>query len=166
MTSEPPVLRFRRPIEDDHADVVRLIDEWWGGRRRHELLPRLWFQHFTGTSLIAETEAGRLAGFLVGFRSPDHPDEAYVHMVATDPNLRGRGIGRGLYERFFDEMRELGARRVKAVSWPGDRGAVAFHMAMGFHPTTSPGSRPLYGTPAFADYDYDGEDRVLFVRDL
>jgi GNAT superfamily N-acetyltransferase len=166
MTREPPGLRFRRPVEDDHAVVVRLVDEWWGGRRRHELLPRLWFQHFTGTSWIAETETGRLAGFLVGFRSPDHPDEAYVHMAATEPNLRRRGIARGLYERFFDEMRRLGAARVKAVTWPGDPVSVAFHVAMGFRPTVGPGSRPLYGTPALADYDYDGEDRVLFVRDL
>ena len=45
---------FRRPTEADHARIVRQVDDWWGGRRLHDLLPRLWFQHFTGTSWIVE----------------------------------------------------------------------------------------------------------------
>jgi hypothetical protein len=48
-------IRFRRPVEADHPAVVSVVDQWWGGRRIHDLLPRLWFQHFTGTSWIAET---------------------------------------------------------------------------------------------------------------
>ena len=96
-------IRFRRPTEADHARLVGLVDDWWGGRKVHQLLPRLWFQHFTGTSWVAEDDGGRLVGFLVGFISPDHPDEAYVHMVGTGPNHRRAGLGRTLYERFFEE---------------------------------------------------------------
>ena len=68
-------LRFRRPVEADHAAVVSVVDEWWGGRRVHAVLPRLWFRHFTELSWIAETDDGRLQGFLVGFVGPDRPDE-------------------------------------------------------------------------------------------
>ncbi len=64
---------FRRPVEADHARMIAVVDDWWGGRRLHHLLPRLWLQHFTGTSWVAETEDGALAGFLVGFVSPDDP---------------------------------------------------------------------------------------------
>jgi GNAT superfamily N-acetyltransferase len=94
-------LRFRRPAEADHARIVELVDEWWGGRRMRALLPRMWFRHFSGTSWIVEDDGGRLLGFLVGFISPDHPDTAYAHMIATNPNRRRRGIGRALYEQFF-----------------------------------------------------------------
>lgn len=162
----PADLRFRRPVEADHPTIVRVVDEWWGGRRLHDLLPRLWFQHFTGTSWIAETEDGRLAGFLVGFISPDHPDEAYIHMVAANPNLRRRGVAAALYRRFFDDVRGRGARRVTAVTWPGNRISVSFHRSMGFHTEDGPGTEPIYGVPAYPDYDYEREDRVVFVRDL
>jgi L-amino acid N-acyltransferase YncA len=159
-------LRFRRPVEADHPVLVGEVDDWWGGRKVHELLPRLWFQHFTGTSWVAEDAEGRLVGFLVGFVSPDRPDDAYIHMVGTSPNHRRSGLGRSLYERFFEDMRGLGVRRVRAVTWPGNQVSVRFHRAMGFAPADGPGTQNLYGTPAYPDYDADGDDRVAFSREL
>jgi GNAT superfamily N-acetyltransferase len=158
--------RFRRPVEADHTVLVGQVDDWWGGRKLHQLLPRLWFQHFTGTSWVAEDADGRIVGFLVGFVSPDRPDEAYVHMIATSPNHRGAGLGRVLYERFFEDMRSRGVRRVSAITWPGNRVSVAFHRAMGFAPSDGPGTQNLYGTPAYPDYDAEGDDRVVFSRAL
>jgi GNAT superfamily N-acetyltransferase len=158
--------RFRRPTDADYPAVIGVIDEWWAGRRVRTLLPRLWFAHFAGSSWIAESEDGRLVGFVVGFVSPDHPTEAYIHMVGTNPNHRKRGLGRALYERFFEDARAKGARRVTAVTWPGNQISVHFHTAMGFRPDDGPGTQRLYGTVAYPDYDGEGEDRVLLVRDL
>ena len=81
-------VRFRRPIDADHPVVMAQVDDWWGGRRVRAMLPRLWFQHFAGTSWIAEGEDGRLLGFLVGFISPDHPE------VAARGAWSGAGSGR------------------------------------------------------------------------
>ncbi len=159
-------LRFRRPTADDHARVVAVVDEWWGGRRMRALLPRLWFEHFSGTSWIAEDEAGRLAGFVVAFLSPDHPGTGYIHMVASDPNRRGSGIGRALYERAFADLAAAGARAVRANTWPGNRTSVAFHRSMGFRVDDGPGTASVYGTPSHVDHDGEGEDRVVFIRDL
>jgi GNAT superfamily N-acetyltransferase len=159
-------VRFRRPIDADHPVLVGHMNEWWGGRKMQQLFPRLWLQHFAGTSWLAEDENGRPLGFLVGFVSPDHPEEAHVHLIATSPNRRGRGLGRALYERFFEDARSHGARRVTAVTWPGNRISVAFHRAMGFTAVQGPGTMNLYGTPAYPDYDAEGEDRVVFSRSL
>jgi ribosomal protein S18 acetylase RimI-like enzyme len=159
-------LLFRRPTDADYPAVISVIDEWWGGRRVRALLPRLWFHHFTGSSWIVESGDGRLEGFLVGFISPDHPSEAYVHMIGTNPNRRKRGVGRALYEHFFEDVRARGARTVKSVTWPGNQISVKFHTAIGFRPDDGPGSKRLYGTIAYPDDDGDGEDRVRFVRDL
>ncbi|MBF8289448.1 MAG: hypothetical protein HW391_416 [Chloroflexi bacterium] len=159
-------LRFRRPTEADYLRIVSVVDDWWGGRTMHVLLPRLWFQHFTGTSWLAEDESGRLGGFLIGFRSPDQPGVAYCHMIAADPNLRRFAVGRRLYERFFEDARAAGVREVHAITWPGNRTSVAFHRSLGFTPKEGAGTQNLYGTPAVAGYDYGTEDRVVFTRKL
>ncbi len=166
--TERPIggIRLRRPVEADHARLIGEVDDWWGGRKLHPLLPRLWLQHFTGTSWIAQDDTGRLAGFIVGFISPDRPAEAYVHMIGTSPNHRRAGLGRRLYERFFEDVGARGVRRVTAITWPGNRGSVSFHRAMGFTPATGPGTQNLYGTPAYPDYDADGDDRAVFTRAL
>jgi GNAT superfamily N-acetyltransferase len=163
---EQPDVVFRRPREADHAVIVRLVDEWWGGRRMHELAPRLWFQHFTGTSWIGEDRDGQLLGFLIGFVSPDDPETGYVHMIATNPNRRRHGLGAELYRRFFDDVARRGVRRVKAITWPGNRVSVGFHRSIGFRVDDGPGTQNLYGSPAYPDYDGDGDDRVVFVREL
>lgn len=159
-------LTFRRPTEDDHPRVVGIVDEWWGGRRMRAYLPRLWLQHFSGTSWIAERSDGRLEGFIVAFLSQDDPSTGYVHMIAANPNRRRRGVGRALYERAFADLAAHGARRVTAVTWPGNRQSVAFHQALGFRIDDGPRTQKIYGIPAHADHDGDGEDRVVFLRDL
>lgn len=162
--ADPEGITFRRPTEADYPGIVRVIDDWWGGRKVDVLLPRLWLQHFTGTSWLAETDDGRLAGFLIGFHSPDQADVAYCRLVGTNPNLRSRGIGRALYERFFGDARDAGRHQVQTIMWPGNRVSIAFHRALGFEVEAGPGSQNLYGTPAQAGYDFDREDRAILVR--
>ena len=84
MTAEARI----RPLRpSDHAPVIAVIDEWWGGRPMAQMLPRLFFDHFTDTSFAADRDGG-LAGFLVGFVSPAQPGEA----TSTSSALtRGRG---------------------------------------------------------------------------
>jgi predicted GNAT superfamily acetyltransferase len=77
-----------RPLRpSDHAPVIAVIDEWWGGRRMAQMLPRLFFDHFADTSFAADRD-GVLTGFLVGFVSPAQPGEAYIHFVGVDPGER------------------------------------------------------------------------------
>ena len=154
-------LAFRRPVEADHARLVLVVDDWWGGRRLHHLLPRLWLQHFTGTSWVVETRDGALAGFLVGFISPDHPEIGYIHMAAANPNLRRRGIGRRLYAHFIDDVRARGGREVRAITWAGNRVSRGFHAARGFRPDDGPGTRPAYGVAAYPDYEGDDQEIVV-----
>jgi len=162
--SNPQEVRFRRPTEADYSGLVRVIDDWWDGRKVDSLLPRLWLQHFTGTSWLAEAGDGALAGFLIGFHSPDQPNVAYCRLIGTNPNLRLHGVGRALYEHFFDDARRAGRHEVRAITWPGNRASIAFHRALGFEVWSGPDSQNLYGVPATAGYDFDREDRAILVR--
>ena len=87
-------------------------------------------------------------------------------MVGVNPNLRRSGLATQLYERFIADVAGRGVRRVHAITWPGNRISVGFHTAMGFVPSAGPGTQNLYGTVAYPDYDYPGEDRVAFTKDL
>jgi len=122
-----------RPAElEDHARIVAVVDDWWGGRRMAALLPSLFLEHFAGTSLVAADDAGELAGFLVGFDSPDHPGEAYVHFLGVRPDQRGSGLGRELHDRFAREAAVRGVTTVHCVTSTVNAASVAFHTRIGF----------------------------------
>ncbi len=161
----PATVRLRRPTETDHPRLVRLVDEWFGGRRVHHLLGRMWFRHVASTSWLAEGGTDQPVGFLIGYVSQDRPNEAVLHLVAVDPNHRRRGIGRDLVEAFEADVVARGAMITTALAWPDEPIAVAFFRALDFAPYDGPGSQNLYGTPAIADYEADGGDRIVFSRE-
>ena len=147
----------------DYAAIIPVLDDWWGGRPMRDMLPRLFFTHFRETSFIAEHE-GQIAGFLVGFLSQTHPDEAYIHFAGVHPDWRGRQVGRTLYEHFFQVIQQHGRHIVRCVTSPINKGSIAFHLRMGFQ-NESP-DVDAEGIPVAHNYDGLGGDRVLFVKRL
>lgn len=146
-------MHLLRPAEpDDYARVIDVIDRWWDGRSMAAMLPKLFFVHFRDSSFVAD-EGGELTGFLCGFRSQTFDDEAYVHFVGVDPQHRGSGLGRMLYERFFQAIAPRTV--VRAVTAPVNERSVAFHRALGFEVERID-----------EDYDGRGESRVLLVKRL
>ena len=123
---------LRQATLDDHPRIIAVVDDWWGGRRMAVLIPSLFLEHFSGTSLVAEDEQGELAGFCIGFVSQDRPDEAYVHFVGVRPDQRGTGLGRELHDRFAALVRGRGVRRVRCVTSTQNTASVAFHTSIGF----------------------------------
>jgi GNAT superfamily N-acetyltransferase len=157
----PLVMRHAEPA--DHARIVAVVDEWWGGRRMADMLPKLFFVHFRPTSFVAEAE-GHPVGFVVGFRSQTHPDHAYIHFVGVDPGWRGAGLGKKLYERFFEAVASLGCGEVHCVTSPVNEGSIAFHAALSFEALA--GDSRVAGVPFVTDYDGPGESRVRFRKRL
>jgi len=161
---------IRTAREDDYPVIAGALQTWWtmpgfqseaGARERAALVPRLWLQHFAGTSLVAEGKS-QFVGFLIGFLSPGRPDEGYIHFVGVAPDARGTGIGRSLYERFFDVCARAGRTQVRCVTSPHNTSSIAFHTAMGFE--VEPGSEGAGPVRTKADYDGPGVHRVALVR--
>lgn len=107
---------------------------------------------------------GSLAGFLIGFHSPDRPGTAYIHFVGVHPALRQHGIARQLYERFFARAIADGRQEVRAIVSPANKPSIAFHRSMGFAPDG--GDYESDGVPVYRDYDGPGHDRISFRRVL
>ena len=146
---------IRHAHASDYGRVIQHVNVWWGGREMAPILPKLFFLHFEGTSFVAEDEDGALVGFLIGFLSQTDDTEAYVHFVGVAPDERGSGVGRTLYETFFDVARKHGRSVVRCVTSPVNEDSVRFHRALGFEVDR-----------IASDYDGPGEDRVLLVRRL
>jgi ribosomal protein S18 acetylase RimI-like enzyme len=126
------MVTIRHARLDDHPRIIEVVDTWWGGRRMSALVPSLFLEHFAGTSYIAETDDGALAGFLIGFVSQDRPDEAYVHFIGVRPDLRGERLGQRLHDVFAERVATLGVRRVRCVTSTVNTASVAFHTSIGF----------------------------------
>ena len=161
MSAPDVTLRPLRP--SDHATVITVIDDWWGGRPMADMLPRLFFEHFTDTCFAAERD-GELAGFLVGFLSQSRPAEAYIHFVGVHPSARGAGLGRRLYQAFFAVAGAHGRTVVRAVTAPVNAGSIAFHRRLGFEVEPGPAGRG--DAQVAAGYDGPGPDRVRFTKYL
>ncbi len=139
----------------DYEYVIARLDEWWGGRSMAPMLPRLFFEQFGPTTVIAADRATDTpVGFLCGFVSATDPTFAYIHFVGVDPSVRRSGLGRALYAWFFDRAVHLGCRRVGCVTSPANLGSRAFHASLGFAEVLVEG------------YDGTGEPRMSMSRPI
>jgi predicted GNAT superfamily acetyltransferase len=150
--AEEPVLRDVR--DGDYAYIIERVDEWWGGRAMAAMLPKLFFEHFSSTTMVAASHDDEPIGFLAGFVSQSDPAVAYIHFVGVDPSARAMGLGRMMYAGFFRRATALGCTRVECVTSPANAGSRAFHASLGF-------SEQLVD-----DYDGPGEARMMLRRSL
>ncbi len=166
-TSAAPVIRSA--LEQDDAPVRNFLEE---------LAPEL-VHHLPPASelYLAEIE-GRLAGLASwapwnrqrwadvprgfdGLEMPEGTRAAELTLLAVAPNLRGRGIGRGLTEAVAGAARAAGNTRLLAWT-PADSDA---------HPS-SIAARAFFRSNGFADLAVDrrvqalGQDRLMMSRAL
>jgi ribosomal protein S18 acetylase RimI-like enzyme len=161
MRNQEMKIRCAEPADYDY--IISTLNDWWGGRLMCDMLPRLFLVHFRDTSFVAE-EGGEIIGFLIGFLSQARAKEAYVHFAGVHPGCRGQGVGRALYERFFETVRREGRTIVRCVTSPVNKGSIVFHARIGFKVEGPEGS--AQGVGVYPEYDGPGNDRVLFVRQL
>ena len=154
---------IRTAETSDHARIMEVMPDWWGGRDLRPMVPRLFLFHFNDTSFIIEKES-RLIGFLIGFLSQSRMDEAYIHFVGIHPDHRAAGLGSMLYERFFTLCRSHQRPVIRACTSPVNKGSIEFHEKMDFQ--IAPGNGEIDGIPVTLDYNREGDHKVLFIKTL
>jgi len=154
---------LRHAEASDYLSIITVLDDWWGGRHMSDMLPKLFFVYFRPTSFVAECN-GNIVAFIVGFVSQTSFDEAYIHFVGVHPDFRKGGLGRTLYEKFFEVASTLGCRVVRCVTSPVNKASISFHQRMGF--LIESGNKVVDGISVFENYDGVSEDRVLFSKRL
>jgi ribosomal protein S18 acetylase RimI-like enzyme len=138
--------------DGDGSDVLAAIladlPLFWGGRDMLALHHPVWLRQL-GPDAVVVRERDVLLGYLLG--TVTTRGLAYVHLIAVREDSRRRGVGRLLYDAFFDDAKRRGARRVEAVTTTTNTDSIAFHRRLGFSDSVVP--------------NYAGPDapRVLFV---
>ncbi|MCX8021747.1 MAG: GNAT family N-acetyltransferase [Syntrophorhabdaceae bacterium] len=94
---------------------------------------------YVPTSLVAETEDGKVVGFVMGelyigeYGISD--DKATLDTIGVDPSYQNQGIGRRLLEEFIDHLKRLGIKRINTlVDW-NDGDLMKFFGANHFSPS-------------------------------
>lgn len=155
-----------RPMrEDDFTTCISIALEAWPVFRERNSIYHLFSKHFARTCFIAEG-GGTPVGFLLGFRSQDHADVGYVHLVCTKPAWQRRGVATSLYAAAIDAFRASGCATVRCIVDPANPASIEFHERLGFrpHPTGPLVQRGNYW--ATKDYNGPGVDMIEMARSL
>ena len=121
-----------RPVQVSDLKAISALDE----RETGVAKPDYWREmlspdrHF----LIAETDKGRLAGFIAGeIRAWDfgQPAAGWVFAIQIDPKLRLKGVGTELFEAIVARFKEKGVTRVRALVDRKDHLILSFFRAQG-----------------------------------
>jgi ribosomal protein S18 acetylase RimI-like enzyme len=156
-------MKIRNVQSADYSPIISVLNDWWGGRKMSDMLPKLFFVHFSETSFIIEQD-NKIHGFLIGFLSQTFADEAYIHFVGIHPDYRKQGLGQALYEYFFEIASSKNRNVVRCVTAPTNKSSIAFHTRMGFEIESK--ETQMDAVPFYPNYDGEGEHRVLFTKYL
>jgi GNAT superfamily N-acetyltransferase len=156
-------INIRQGRPSDHENVVSVMPDWWGGRDLSSSVLKVFFIHFRNTTYVAEIN-NDLAGFLVGFLSQSEENVGYIHFIGVHPNYRKGGIGRLLYEKFYDVCMTSSRSVVKSCTSPINKLSIDFHLHMGF--IIEPGDGTVDGMTVTMDFLRKDDPKVLFRKEL
>lgn len=156
-------IKIRNGRPSDHENVISVMPDWWDGRDLTSMLPKVFFIHFHNTIYIAELK-NELVGFLVGFLSQTDDKVGYIHFVGVHPNHRKIGVGRLLYQKFYDFCIAKSRSIVKSCTSPINKLSIDFHLRMGF--VIEPGDGIVDGVPVTMNFLRKNDPKVLFRKEL
>ncbi|CAM1354622.1 MULTISPECIES: GNAT family N-acetyltransferase [Tenacibaculum] len=148
---------------EDYNFIINELNNWWGGRKMTDMLPRLFFKYFTNTSFIVKDQ-NQILGFIIGFISQDNPKLGYVHFIGVNPEFRKLNLGKKLYAHFFKEAKCLKLKEIECVTSIKNKLSINFHKSLGF--SIQKGNKEIDGISYFENYDGINEHRVLFKYEL
>ena len=91
------------------------------------------------TSLVAESEDGTLAGFIMGELYMGEygifQEEATLDTIGVDPDYQLKGIGEQLIDEFTDHLKALGVQKINTLVDRNDSKLMHFFSANQFNPS-------------------------------
>ncbi len=113
--------------------------------------PKSEFEKYLENSFVAE-ENGKILGFVVSAVSEN---TGVIKLIATDPNYRGKGIGKSLMKHTLKRFAEKGLKKAIARSRIDNKAGCAFLKSFGFKTVET-----------IENYYQDGEAAFLMKKEL
>jgi L-2,4-diaminobutyric acid acetyltransferase len=105
--------------------------------------------HFASTSVVAEADGGRLAGFVFAYTPQDRTDTVFVWQVTTHPDFRGTGLGRRMLHAVLDLALPRGVTTMTATVTPSNDASRNLFRAVARDRGTGWEEQPCFGEDLF-----------------
>lgn len=114
-SNTPPNYRIRAPRLADAPAVHALIGRCPPLDTNSLYCNLLQCYHHAETCALAESEEGRLRGFVSGYRLPAYPENLFLWQIAIDEQARGRGLAKRLIWTILGRPICRGVRYLRAT---------------------------------------------------
>jgi len=146
---------------DDFHYILEHLEDFWGSQRTENLHHPMFVYELGDTALAVKHES-RLVGYLWGLIA-QKGNVGYCHLMAIHRDMQRQGLGRLLYEAFFDLSISRGCKHIKAITTLANAASISFHRRLGFE---TRGDSATGDVHFVKNYSGAGQDRIVFWRDL
>jgi L-2,4-diaminobutyric acid acetyltransferase len=159
-TDEPESITIRPPTPADGPQMWRLAERSGGLDLNSPYAYLLAGHHFAGTSVVAETVGGDLAGFVVAYPPPDRSDLVFVWQVTVAQAHRGSGLAGRMLHAVIDRASRRGALGLTATVTPSNEASRGLFAAVARERHTGFSERPCFGAELFPGDGHEPEHEI------
>lgn len=145
----------------DYHQILADISNFWGSDRTLNIHHPMFIYEFGNSAYVIKIN-DRVIAYLFGFISQTSPT-GYVHLIGVRNDYQNKGLGSALYKHFISYAKEKGCNKVKAMTTPTNSLSIAFHKKIGMKLL---GNKNANGMEVISDYSGQGQDRVVFEKDI
>ena len=168
----PPVFKrdtmenliIRNTLEEDFIKIAEVAEECHPMETERNSIYHIFTRYFKGTCFVAELSSKTIGGFILGFISPENPEESYIHLLCVDPKMRGRNIGQKLVNTFMESVASKGCKKVNLITKPINWNSISFYKKLGFLEEKNGETMNVLGTTVIKNYNGNGEHMVVFYK--
>ena len=117
---------MRLPDRKDGAAIHRLISECPPLDLNSLYAYLLLCEHFSDTSVIAESAGGRIDGFISAYVIPTRPDVLFVWQVAVHARARGHRLARAMLRELLQRKGLAHVRHLETTVGPDNQACLLY----------------------------------------
>lgn len=122
-------ITFRNARLEDGAGIWRVVRDSGVLDLNSAYMYLLLAKDFGDTCVVAE-HAGKITGFVTGYRPPKRPDSIFLWQVGVDASMRGQGLGKRLLAAFLQSPGAQGATLLETTISPSNEASKALFGAI------------------------------------